>query len=680
MQLDFTSKPLIPEAPENQNQNRYGYGYEEEAPPSSSASHLEVFCNYLNNFLERARELNVGERIVFSGGWMKKSGGHAIFHVLERSESGYGFTVCNSGNGLQYHPSSTNEYPKTKFITSIHFPDLAPHHVLDEGFWYMVFKLRSDPQEENTAETFYEIILPHLANGPIVEAFSNDESLNGDYESMQCSGTCFFRCVLCALRYLLKRDGFDKDKRKILLCAIRTAFLDRVERDMDRVMGIAPEVFANGMPAFRFLNDSDLRLIDLACGQTSLATVKLQKKSVLHPSSVQAIYNQICRIQARLEKVGNIEAERALTAARDTQQGESGMKTNAVLVPFFGFERIADPTDADQYSGGPKDAAPELFVNLLRPDHPITNLEDAFDVIHDCLYRCDSLRSKAAVTASTIAIHQILCMVEHVFNEILPLPMHPALDDGQCLWFNPRDSNGNPWTIPRSVYRLVLEELSRIMQHYTASVFSAAIDKSTMFDAMTTFTSIFVIFDRVFRLPCEPKSPIYDMFTGGETGEDSPLGSIFTSWTGRTYIEMTCYMQAMSPKKLHRRRQLANYINEMLSFPEKLFDWGPPRQNAYNLKDGDPTLTFVRDLVDKMGWTDRQPPRNELVSHRHRWARARSHHISQHVSDLERYSRWLCSPWTEIPEFQQFRDIQFLYLFTLQSHEAVVVNMIRFCF
>lgn len=36
----------------------------------------------------------------------------------------------------------------------------------------------------------------------------------GDFETIQHAGTCYFRCILTAFRYLMKQEGLTKAQRK----------------------------------------------------------------------------------------------------------------------------------------------------------------------------------------------------------------------------------------------------------------------------------------------------------------------------------------------------------------------------------------------------------------------------------------------------------------------------------
>ena len=94
--------------------------------------------------------------------------------------------------------------------------------------------MRYQPSSIHGPEQLYEVLLPFLANhGPLpdpkigedgekieIRDITMSTNLNeqielgncGDFESIQRSGTCFFRIILSTLRYCCKRIGFSIKK------------------------------------------------------------------------------------------------------------------------------------------------------------------------------------------------------------------------------------------------------------------------------------------------------------------------------------------------------------------------------------------------------------------------------------------------------------------------------------
>ena len=81
-----------------------------EAELSAVSGDPDKFSAFLQKFRRRLLDLKPGERLLFGGGWHSPGGGHAIMHVVERdltdgpSGPKYAFVVCNTGDGVNYHP------------------------------------------------------------------------------------------------------------------------------------------------------------------------------------------------------------------------------------------------------------------------------------------------------------------------------------------------------------------------------------------------------------------------------------------------------------------------------------------------------------------------------------------------------------------------------------------------
>ena len=136
-------------------------------PPTSSKDTAEGIKPFLEKFLARAQALEVGERLVFCGGWMQPNGGHAIMHVLEREagttiasasgpsratgaagagekkdggageaeEDSFAFVTINTGEGVNYHPSIDTDYPKSKYKTAIRMAGIPRSRIMDPAVW-----------------------------------------------------------------------------------------------------------------------------------------------------------------------------------------------------------------------------------------------------------------------------------------------------------------------------------------------------------------------------------------------------------------------------------------------------------------------------------------------------------------------------------------------------------------
>jgi hypothetical protein len=83
----------------------------------------------------------------------------------------------------------------------------------------------------------YEVVLPHFAGSSNIYQAVEDQAkakLCSDFETVQRSGTCYYKSVLAAIRYLGdKMVGLSKVQRKQLMCALRFNYLKLVDDELD---------------------------------------------------------------------------------------------------------------------------------------------------------------------------------------------------------------------------------------------------------------------------------------------------------------------------------------------------------------------------------------------------------------------------------------------------------------
>lgn len=113
----------------------------------------EALVRVIADVGRQLRELAPGEVLAFPGGWRDKSGGHALFHVIEAGpDSTLSFVVCNTGDGCEFHEASIADFPKAKYRTALRIRNIPTERVADEGFLYMLFQMRTTRKADNCAE------------------------------------------------------------------------------------------------------------------------------------------------------------------------------------------------------------------------------------------------------------------------------------------------------------------------------------------------------------------------------------------------------------------------------------------------------------------------------------------------------------------------------------------------
>ena len=165
---------------------------------------------------------------------MKPGGGHAIMYVIEKtSSSKVSWITCNTGEGIQYHPQTLSHYPKKKRKLAIRIDDIPIERLAKEAFIYLLFRMQKIPHKDHGDGLYYNVVLPQLiGNSRALSTAWNHDDPYGQWETPQKAGTCFFRCVLCTLKYLLRRDGMKKDSIKLFFHAVRQSFLRQALEDL----------------------------------------------------------------------------------------------------------------------------------------------------------------------------------------------------------------------------------------------------------------------------------------------------------------------------------------------------------------------------------------------------------------------------------------------------------------
>ena len=412
---------------------------------------------------------------------------------------------------------------------------------------YLLHKLRMTVKKENTPEMVYEVVLPHLS-GPVglsgAVAAAGDTS--GHWESIQLSGTCYFRCILACFRYLLKAEGLAQYKQKELFFALRLAFVVRCQRGLE---GLVPDSVLAAIRAadadeageskdggsaasggggggdagehdedawaMSSFQESDRRMVELGCAQVAISASKRSKakEGRLTQQSLEACNTVLGSVRRLLANVTVQDPSQASAAALAVPLR---MTESVALEPFQGFDLAAAPTQeakregggTDSLAGGPTEAAPEMFVDLTDAgDGKARSFGEAARAIISLNERCDKLRAKASVSAASIAVNQICTLVEHTFMTVLPIPLPEgaANDAGDgnsnsntpCIW---TAAGCGPAGIDAQMRVDALEALVASSLHYLAAHWSCESDRASDARRAVVFGAIACVADAVLRV------------------------------------------------------------------------------------------------------------------------------------------------------------------------------------
>ena len=146
--------------------------------------------------------------LLVPGGWNgSDQGSSTVMHIVERTGPDEdSFVTCNTGPGLEYHPSDASCPPKLRYKTCIRLDNIPRERMEDAGFWTMMFTLwmRAPPSPMHRVEMLYDVLLPWLAGATLPAQLARTaEDKCSAWRTPQRSGTSAWRAVAESLRYAL---------------------------------------------------------------------------------------------------------------------------------------------------------------------------------------------------------------------------------------------------------------------------------------------------------------------------------------------------------------------------------------------------------------------------------------------------------------------------------------------
>ena len=194
----------------------------------------DAFINYLEDRAKEIKDLKVGDFLLWCGGWAGTEGGHAIMYLIDKtSKNTVSFVVINTGEGVGHHPGVGTD--KEKRHTQMRLNNIPLDNVTNLSWLYFLFRIKAFGHKDHTADFFYDVVLPGLIQNSLIESVK----LSGidKYmvaETLQRSGVCYYRCILSATRYSMRRLGLKQNQVKQMLHVVRRGYIHRVIHDLER--------------------------------------------------------------------------------------------------------------------------------------------------------------------------------------------------------------------------------------------------------------------------------------------------------------------------------------------------------------------------------------------------------------------------------------------------------------
>jgi hypothetical protein len=428
---------------------------------------------------------------------------------------------------------------------------------------------------------------------------------NGDFETTQRSGTCYYRCILSLFKYLLKADGmaddFGKQKRKQLFYAIRVGFLRVLQEH------IANEVFAGTF------EESDLKVVEIACSMTALAAVKEHKRGSIDLIGLQRA-QELCE--------GTLQSAKA---AMQRQLGPDSSPSGrclqlengcAQLAGFGNFEMLAalgEPFPVT-FTGTMQEASSSPFVDLLHfaDSVPKDDFKAAGGRLIECLEACKELRKKKA--QESVKCMQIVSLIQHVCTATVQLPLPRGAPN--CIWSGAQ--------VTRAEQQQLLDTVDALLSIYAMAMFSSAYDRGTDSARIVTTGAIYSIFSCVAGLQATDGAFVESTVLAGfgfereKKGEfdvskfeaQAPFALCCAGFDKTSYTDLCNHLLLYSPHMLVARKATVEYfksVQGLRSAFEFQYDKGHSHREPLRLSMDDQAMKFVEAVLQRRDINEAPP-------------------------------------------------------------------------
>jgi hypothetical protein len=448
----------------------------------------------VTQYCEDVRRLQVGGSIPLIAGFGHRSAGEFVpmVFVVTREDGGtFVFSIVNCGYLCSsHHPSFLQDYPAVKYQTLLSIPAIPLERMGDASVWFLILHLRQSFVWDG-ASLLYEALLPFLANGSIASICKNQAKQpwpNFDqFETVSDDDNGIFACVLTAQRFLLSQSNiasFSKHKQEALHFATRFATFEAAAKEVEEARHGGSVCAADG------------HSITFACRVLAREAANLSSREIQ-----ESTYEALGKLSKWLPGVSSND---------ENPGGSSDQKLGftAAFQAFSGFNLVSTPRETDNFAGPPIIMPSALFVELdVGSATGCTNFTEACEALHKCELLCNKLRGKSLVSPASIAVHQIVSMIEHYFTQYIPLPVPPnSAMAATCIWQTPTDAQGKSVRPDKLIKLHLLSSIKTIVEHYLSASFSMCASPAKDFKRITTMGCLLLVFDTVLRLNSENAS------------------------------------------------------------------------------------------------------------------------------------------------------------------------------
>eukprot|EP00949_MAST-11_sp_MAST-11-sp1_P002253 g2253.t1 len=404
----------------------------------------KAFDEFLEDRSKQVKALPVGDFLLWCGGWLGTNSGHAIMYLVDKtSRDTVSFVTCNTGDGVGHHPAEGDSKLSPKRATQMRHTDIPVDRIADPGWLYYLFRITATGHKDHTPQMFYDVVLPGLLGTSLCTASkrSGKDPLLVE-ETLQRSGTCYYRCILTATRYSLRRLGCTQDQVKQTLHIIRRSFVSRLTKDLETV-------FDNSKGSRRShkcpdgLHFSTKRLSQLCADQLGYSAVKESRAGRMSPETLEDVHSEIRKVKELLLKIPTLgEEDRRVDWLAEVAM-EMGTQQPSDWNPVTAITSSRG-ADLSRYKGrGLKETKFQLldFATVTNASVAAQTEDGIIRILQRAQQICKQVLNDKANSRLANRQLEIASLIEHLFLTILPLPVFDAPGSSTRSWVTSSESS-----------------------------------------------------------------------------------------------------------------------------------------------------------------------------------------------------------------------------------------------
>ena len=494
--------------------------------------------------------------------------GHNVLYCVQRLPGGYSFTVINTnvGEGLKYHPFSLEASPHIRYRFSFLVDNIAPGRILETGFWLALLRMQAFPSATSRAEHLYEVLLPYLADKPLVaiQSDNNDDaktrSWATEWKVVPSSGDAsLIHALIEACHFMMRRRGMDPSKVALVDVLTQWQLVHMVYEDMAHLTALCgSEARVFQMICQRLASSVAVHVQkyqprpehaeEITAKVNGLSQPYVQNQGLVSTAILKAVQSFIEQIHARMQSLPRYTIMRNVQPPLLTTSSE-GWSTPFTPLPLFGRMRCDESVEG---LAGPA-ALPPIFrpIEFTLVKERATTLDDVSLTLRHCDHICTLLSHQRSTIKNVYPL--TAAFIQHVMTQVIPTPLprdHP--ERANCVW-------SQSMKYERQID--LLRMLRLLCRHFTAACMSLRVTRSFDASRILTMAAMASMADVLLRVRASDVPSLFSLHYNG-TAPHTPRFFQQPYGIGWDYfIKQSEYMKFTTPELTVCRTRVLDYFH-----------------------------------------------------------------------------------------------------------------------